>query len=199
VAADGRSSSARAWGKFNAHRGSQKLFGAGALLENFPGADDTSQFPTNPDIGRAAFIFPQGNGRARAYLFYGDDLNRLQGEQDKASFVEQSINCGMPAEIYEGRRLPGPLASFDMTETWVDHPYRDGLALIGDAAGASDPTWGQGLSLTSRDVRVLAEKLLSANDWDVAAHSLRRRPRPLFPRYQGSWSVVFRSIPLSWP
>jgi 2-polyprenyl-6-methoxyphenol hydroxylase-like FAD-dependent oxidoreductase len=53
----------------------------------------------------------------------------------------------------------------------VDHPYRDGLALIGDAAGASDPTWGQGLSLTSRDVRVLAEKLLSANDWDVAAHS----------------------------
>lgn len=58
-----------------------------------------------------------------------------------------------------------------MTETWVDHPYRDGLVLIGDAAGASDPTSGQGLSLTSRDVRVLAEKLLSANDWDAAAHS----------------------------
>jgi menaquinone-9 beta-reductase len=171
VAADGRSSSARAWGKFNARRGSQKLFGAGALLENFPGADDTGQFLTNPDVGRAAFIFPQGNGRARAYLFYGDDLNRLQGEQDKPRFVEESIKCGMPAEIYEGTRLPGPLASFDMTETWVDHPYRDGLALIGDAAGASDPTWGQGLSLTSRDVRVLAEKLLSANDWDVAAHS----------------------------
>jgi 2-polyprenyl-6-methoxyphenol hydroxylase-like FAD-dependent oxidoreductase len=51
-----------------------------------------------------------------------------------------------------------------MTETWVDHPYRDGLVLVGDAAAASDPTWGQGLSLTSRDVRVLAEKLLSAND-----------------------------------
>jgi 2-polyprenyl-6-methoxyphenol hydroxylase-like FAD-dependent oxidoreductase len=58
-----------------------------------------------------------------------------------------------------------------MTETWVDHPYRHGLVLVGDAAAASDPTWGQGLSLTSRDVRVLAEKLLSANDWDAAAHS----------------------------
>jgi 2-polyprenyl-6-methoxyphenol hydroxylase-like FAD-dependent oxidoreductase len=171
VAADGRSSSARVWGKFNARRGSQKLFGAGALLENFPAADDTALFLINPDVGRAAFIFPQGNSLARAYLFYGDNLNRLQGEQDKARFVEESIKCGMPIEIYEGTRLRGPLASFDMTETWVDHPYRDGLALIGDAAGASDPTWGQGLSLTSRDVRVLAEKLLSANDWDVAAHS----------------------------
>jgi menaquinone-9 beta-reductase len=30
-----------------------------------------------------------------------------------------------------------------MTETWVEHPYRDGLALIGDAAGSTDPTWGR--------------------------------------------------------
>jgi 2-polyprenyl-6-methoxyphenol hydroxylase-like FAD-dependent oxidoreductase len=171
VAADGRSSSARVWGKFNARRGSQKLFGAGALIENFAGADDTGLILTNPDAGRAAFIFPQGNGRARAYLCYGDDLNRLQGEQDKARFVEESIKCGMPAEIYDGTLLLGPLASFDMTETWVDHPYRDGLVLIGDAAGSSDPTWGQGLSLTSRDVRVLTEKLLSTNNWDAAAHS----------------------------
>ncbi len=171
VAADGRSSSARVWGKFNARRGSQKLFGAGALLENFAGAEDTGLFLTNPDVGRAAFIFPQGNGGARAYLFYGDDLNRLQGEQDKPRFVEESIKCGMPAETYEGTRLLGPLASFDMTETWVHHPYRDGLVLIGDAAGASDPTWGQGLSLTSRDVRVLTEKLLSTNNWHAAAQS----------------------------
>jgi flavin-dependent dehydrogenase len=49
----------------------------------------------------------------------------------------------MPAETYEGTRLLGPLASFDMTETWVHHPYRDGRVLIGDAAGASDPTWGR--------------------------------------------------------
>ena len=33
------------------------------------------------------------------------------------------------------------------------------------------PTWGQGLSLTSRDARVLAEKLLSSTDWDAAANS----------------------------
>ena len=189
VAADGRSSSARGWGKFNARRGSQKLFGAGALLENFPRSDDTGLFLTNSDVGRAAFIFPQRNGRARAYLCCGGDLNRLQGEQDKPRFVEESIKSGMPAEIYEGACLQGPLASFDMTETWVDHPYRDGLALIGDAAGSSDPTWGQGLSLTSRDVRVLAEKLLSTNDWHTAAHSYAEDHDPYFnvTREVGQW------------
>jgi len=74
-----------------------------------------------------------------------------------------------------------------MTETWVDHPYRDGLVLIGDAAGASDPTWGQGLSLTSRDVRVLAEKLLSANYWDAAAHSYAEE-------YNRYFNVTRRSV-----
>jgi hypothetical protein len=33
------------WGKFNARRGSQKLFGAGALLENFAEAEETARMP----------------------------------------------------------------------------------------------------------------------------------------------------------
>jgi hypothetical protein len=110
------------------------LYGAGALLEDYGGADDTGLLLTNPTIGRAAFAFPQGHGQARAYLCYGEDLARLQGEQDKPRFIEESIKSGMPADAYGGARLRGPLATFDMTETWVEHPYRDGLVLIGDAA-----------------------------------------------------------------
>jgi len=49
----------------------------------------------------------------------------------------------------------------------VDHPYRDGVALIGDAAASSDPTWGQGLSLTIRDARVLRDALLAHHDWNA--------------------------------
>lgn len=41
--------------------------------------------------------------------------------------------------------------------------------MIGDAAGASDPTFGQGLSLTLRDVRVLRDALLDDDDWRRAA------------------------------
>jgi 2-polyprenyl-6-methoxyphenol hydroxylase-like FAD-dependent oxidoreductase len=41
--------------------------------------------------------------------------------------------------------------------------------LIGDAAAASDPSFGSGLSLTLRDVRVLRDCLVSSSDWAVAA------------------------------
>jgi 2-polyprenyl-6-methoxyphenol hydroxylase-like FAD-dependent oxidoreductase len=57
-----------------------------------------------------------------------------------------------------------------MTETWVQHPYQYGIALIGDAAGSGDPTWGQGLSITLRDVRELSERLRVTDDWDLASH-----------------------------
>lgn len=43
--------------------------------------------------------------------------------------------------------------------------------LIGDAAASSDPSWGQGLGLTVRDVRVLRDHLLSRENWDEAGHA----------------------------
>lgn len=54
------------------------------------------------------------------------------------------------AGLYDRRRT-----SFDAADRWVDHPYHAGVVLIGDAAAASDPCFGCGLSLTLRDVRVL--------------------------------------------
>jgi menaquinone-9 beta-reductase len=65
----------------------------------------------------------------------------------------------------------GPLATFDGTDNWVDHPYRDGVALIGDAAAATDPSYGQDQSLTAMDARVLRDRLLANNDWDEAGHA----------------------------
>ena len=56
-----------------------------------------------------------------------------------------------------------------MNDTWTDRPITDGLALIGDAAGYSDPHIGQGLSVALRDVRVLSELLLAGEDWSPAA------------------------------
>jgi 2-polyprenyl-6-methoxyphenol hydroxylase-like FAD-dependent oxidoreductase len=42
------------------------------------------------------------------------------------------------------------------------------VVLIGDAAGASDPTYGCGLSLALRDARLLRDQLLAEPDWIVA-------------------------------
>jgi menaquinone-9 beta-reductase len=94
--------------------------------------------------------------------------------QDKSSFtrfVDECLKTGIPAEFYAHSSIAGPLATFSGFENWVDHPYANRIALIGDAAATSDPNWGQGMSLTLRDARVLTEALLENQDWDAAGHS----------------------------
>jgi len=175
ISADGKSSMGRTWGGFSPKRGKQRLFGAGVMFEEMRVADDTGVFLINPALRQIAYLFPEGNGRVRAYLVYAlENVARLQGEADVPRFIAESIHAGIPEQHFAGARALEPLASFDMTEHWIDHPYRDGFALIGDAAGATDPTWGQGLSLTLRDVRVLTDSILGSDDWDAAGHAYAR-------------------------
>ncbi len=175
VCADGRSSMGRLWGGFSPRRGKQRLLGAGILFEGLSIAEDATLTILNPVVGREVILFPQGAGRVRAYLIYSPkSAPRLQGDADVGRFIDESVRTGIPQDVFAGAQAAGPLASFDMTENWVEHPYRDGVALIGDAAGATDPTWGQGMSMTMRDVRVLAENLFANNDWDAAGHEYAR-------------------------
>ncbi len=173
VGADGRTSMVRKWAGFAAQQDPERLLITGVLLENLPTPQaDTFYYLMNPTIGQGVPLVPQGNGRVRAYLVHTKATSpRLQGEADLPRFVEESIRSGAPAEWYAGGNVAGPLATFDCADTWVDHPYREGVVLIGDAAAASDPSWGQGLSLTLRDVRVLRDHLLTNPDWDVAGHA----------------------------
>jgi 2-polyprenyl-6-methoxyphenol hydroxylase-like FAD-dependent oxidoreductase len=173
VGADGRGSLVRKWTGFAVQQDPERLLISGVLLENLPTPQaDTFYYIFNPTIGQGVPLVPQGNGRVRAYLVTTKATStRLQGEADFPRFIEESIRSGAPAEWYAGGKVAGPLATFDCADTWVEHPYREGLALVGDAAAASDPSWGQGLSLTLRDVRVLRDHLLANEDWDAAGHA----------------------------
>jgi 2-polyprenyl-6-methoxyphenol hydroxylase-like FAD-dependent oxidoreductase len=84
--------------------------------------------------------------------------------------VAECVQTGTPAAFFAGAKALGPLATFSGADTWVEHPYRQGVVLIGDAA-ASDPSFGQGLALTVRDVRVLRDALIMQEDWEVAGHT----------------------------
>jgi menaquinone-9 beta-reductase len=133
---------------------------------------DTNHFFLFPGPGVFAFLCPLGNGRTRAYAWHPRERDhRFQGAADLPGFVEQSVKAGVPAQWYSGLEPVGPLATFDGTDNWVDHPYRDGIALIGDAAASTDPSYGQGQSLTATDARVLRDQLLANDDWDVAGHA----------------------------
>ena len=74
----------------------------------------------------------------------------------------------LPEGALDDVRPEGPIGYFPNNNVWASRVAGDGIVLIGDAAGAADPTQGQGTSLLFRDVRELSELLLSERDWAVA-------------------------------
>ena len=172
VGADGRGSPVRKQAGFDVRHDPGRLMLSGLFFENSPVGEDTGIIVINPVVHQAALAFPQGGGRVRCYFGCRVEAGlRLQGEKDVPRFMEESVRTGMPAEVFNGATPNGPLATFQGADEWADHPYRDGVALVGDAAATSDPSWGQGLSLTMRDVRTLRDKLVADDDWDRAGHS----------------------------
>ncbi len=72
------------------------------------------------------------------------------------------------------------MASFACADAWVEHPYRAGVALLGDAASTCDPSFGQGMAMTLRGARVLGELLCASEDWDAAGHIYARDQHATF-------------------
>jgi 2-polyprenyl-6-methoxyphenol hydroxylase-like FAD-dependent oxidoreductase len=69
------------------------------------------------------------------------------------------------------------------------------FVLIGDAAGHNDPTVGQGLSITMRDARMVAEALSSTTKWEdglFAAYAAERRERMRRLRHFARVTAVLR-------
>lgn len=171
VGADGRNSSVRRLANFRSEHDPPERFLAGVLLADMPLDPQSSYAVFDAVNSQLVALFPQGHNRVRAYFSYRvDSIPRLQGAGDLPRLVEASIRAGAPPEWYQGISIAGPLASFASDDQWVPHPFADGVVLIGDAAATNDPMYGQGLSLTLRDVRVLWQQLITTDDWTAACH-----------------------------
>jgi 2-polyprenyl-6-methoxyphenol hydroxylase-like FAD-dependent oxidoreductase len=172
VGADGRNSTTRRWAGFAVHRDADQILVAGVLFDEMDISDDGAHTWRDFRSGRVALLFPQGHGRVRAYLCYLTHAEApLSGDAAMPRFIEYCQQAGAPAQYYGKAKAVGPLATFRGADTWVAHPYNQGVALLGDAAATSDPTWGQGLSLTMRDVRVLRDYLVRNDNWQEAGHA----------------------------
>ncbi len=152
------------------NRDPERLIAAGLLLDNTTVPDHSVHVFRVSEKGTGALFFPQPNGRTRSYYIY-----RLQGERlglSGAAAVARALQAyrdtGVPADWIDRATAGGPLAEFSGFDTWVEHPYTEGVALVGDAASTNDPAWGNGLSLTLRDVRALREALNANDDWTAA-------------------------------
>jgi len=172
IGADGRASLCRKWAGFTVQHDPERLVVSGVLLVGSNAPDNIVEYFINPVKSEYCVLIPLGKTRFRCYTgFYQQDgRHRLSGQKDIGEFISTSISAGAPNEWFESTTASGPLASFDCTDTWISHPYHAGVALIGDAASSSDPTYGCGISLALRDVRILRDLLLTEKDWDVAGH-----------------------------
>ncbi|RAZ82386.1 FAD-dependent monooxygenase [Mesorhizobium hawassense] len=184
VLADGRDSRLRSALGFEVQHGSEQLFTAGMVLEgdvNFsefltgevrPSANTINLF-YDPAGGRMVIAMRIAPQRNRIYLIYRNDAvgTRLSGRRSVDEMIRQLRDVGAPGHWFDRSQQAGPFASFDGSQRWVDKPYRDGVVLVGDAAAATDPAWGRGLSRTLRDVRLLKDRLLESSDWRSAAEA----------------------------
>ena len=199
VGADGRNSMVRKWGGFESEEEKTGNILAGVLLDNADHVTpETAHAIFNPFMGQVAFIFPQGGGKARAYFGYRDGSGiQLKGDGDMQKFIDLAVQTGAPADLYEGVTQAGPIASFAGNDSWVEHPYKDGIALVGDAAQTSDQTWGQGLSITMRDARLLRDALTETDDWDAAGHTYAKAANDCFQqiRLVEQWMTIAHDGP----
>jgi 2-polyprenyl-6-methoxyphenol hydroxylase-like FAD-dependent oxidoreductase len=172
IGADGRDSGCRKAG-FQVESDPARASIAGILLDGLDAPSDTVSLFINPTAGQFSMVIPLGGERFRAYAGYAkQDCNHvLSGERSLPDFLVTSIAAGAPAEWFDGAEPAGPLACFEGADRWVDRPYRNGVALVGDAAASSDPSFGCGTSLALRDVRVLRDHLLANDDWHEAAEA----------------------------
>lgn len=198
VGADGRASGMRRLAGFATSRDRPRLVFAGVLLEGVhvpytAREDDTAQLYFHPSEGLLAMLLPIGGGRTRVYAGY-----HLRSGRDPAvgrsleAFLALATRAGTPAGALQGARAAGPLAAFNGADAWVERPYAEGVALVGDAAATSDPSFGSGLALTLLGVRQLAEALLAEPDLSPAA--VERAGRAYATAQAASYGALHRKI-----
>ena len=181
VGADGRNSPTRGWAGFPVQRDPERNLVSGVLMDGVDLPDDATHAWLDTGKGHFILNFPQGKGRARVYLCYDHTTaKRYSGNDDIRVVLEQCIASGVPPEVYANATPGGPLATFEGRTTRAESAYRNGVALVGDAAANTDPTWGQGLSMALRDARVLKQHLLADEDWNVAGEAYAEARKEYF-------------------
>lgn len=112
--------------------------------------------------------FPQGGGVVRIYLGWpSEQRNRIAGPDGPKHFLEAWDVDSVPyAAAIAGAKPISRCIAYPNPDAWVDSPVKEGVVLVGDAAGRNDPILGQGQSVTHRDVRLVRDAMLGATTWN---------------------------------
>jgi len=168
VGADGRSSTVRR--QLNMPLDEQPLdhLISGLLVDGADGWPDDVQAAGNTgDI--MYFVFPQGAGKVRVYVDYKiARRGRYAGERGAQELLRAFDTPCLPhGHSLATARPIGPCHAYPSQDANVDVPCADGAVLIGDAAGYTDPIFGQGLSIALRDARMARDAILGTSVWNA--------------------------------
>lgn len=165
VGADGKRSGARRWLAAETVTDAEHHRFGGLMLSGVTW-QDAFGWATTP--AAAVGWFATGADSGRVYI-------RLSADRIRDTGVDRTVDAFlafaaefMPEGTLAGACQAGPMGFFSNSCTWSSRVAMGRLVLVGDAAGALDPTQGLGTSLLFRDVRVLSELLTTDSDWDRA-------------------------------
>jgi 2-polyprenyl-6-methoxyphenol hydroxylase-like FAD-dependent oxidoreductase len=166
IGADGKLSAVRRWAGGETQTDAEHHRFGGALVTGLP----TSWFVLGDARTAPAecIWFAQSAAATRLYLRMSAERLRESGvDRSFAAFVSYAAEL-MPEGALAGAQQAGPIGFFPNSNVWASRISGAGIVLIGDAAGAADPSGGLGTSLLFRDVRELRDLLLSEREWDAA-------------------------------
>jgi 2-polyprenyl-6-methoxyphenol hydroxylase-like FAD-dependent oxidoreductase len=181
VGADGKKSATRTTLRLPLSTTQARVRLTGMLVDD-GGAWDRAETAISVDGRNQFIVIPRADNRLRLYVARrDDDPEPLQGPSAVGEFLKSFRTPIFPRSEELAESTPiGPCATFPMNDAWVDEPLVPGVALVGDAAGWSNPVTAQGLAISLRDARMLAEALLDGPDWSprgLAAYADERRTR----------------------
>lgn len=181
VGADGKGSMTRAAADIQLLTTRPRVMLSGMLVKD-GGLWDRSVTTIGVDGRNQFIVVPRGDDLLRLYVGRAvDDAEPIRGPLGPDLFLNAYGSEIFPHDgALAGTTPAGPLATYPMTDSWTASPLAPGVALIGDAAGWSNPVTAQGLSVTLRDSRVLADELLKSSDWSpsgLAGYASERGPR----------------------
>lgn len=181
IGADGKKSATRTALGISLSATSARARLSGMLVDD-GGIWDRAETAISVDGRNQFIVIPRAGNQLRLYVGRTvEDPEPLQGPDTVAEFLKSFRTAIFPDGDGLAAATPiGPCATFPMDDAWVDTPVVPGAALIGDAAGWSNPVTAQGLSIAMRDVRMLSELLLGSANWSpqgLAAYSEERSVR----------------------
>jgi 2-polyprenyl-6-methoxyphenol hydroxylase-like FAD-dependent oxidoreductase len=170
LVADGKNSRIRKSLGITLHTSGPRACLAGMLIDD-GGLWDRAETTQSVFGENLIYVMPRGDNLSRIYITRTmDNPNRFTGEGKEQRMLDCLNVEGLPFGKEMSQAKPaGPCGSFIVDDSWTGQPYAEGVVLMGDTAGWSNPVTGQGLAIAMRDARIITDLFLEGDGaWTTA-------------------------------